>query len=77
VSAPRTSELARYQAALLDLFARDDLDLTARLEHLREDVAFAPYQEHVVQFDPAFVEQCVSITKRWAKRKREGKKRKR
>jgi len=61
------SPLARYQSALLALLIRDDLDLDARIAKLRDDAEFAPYAAYVAGFDPAFVEQGVRVTQRWAR----------
>jgi hypothetical protein len=61
------SDLARYQAALCELLARErDPDAIARA--LAEDPAFAPFRAYTATFAPRLVELTAHLVGRWAER---------
>jgi hypothetical protein len=60
-------ELARYQAALCELLAREhDADAIARA--LAVDPAFAPFRAYTATFLPHVLELTAHLVKRWAER---------
>ena len=67
-------DLARYQAALMALFARTDIDDSERMRILREDAAFAPYADYVKTIERPFVALAANIYEKYGRPK--GRKRK-
>ena len=61
--------LAAFQAALLDLLARD-IPLAEILQALDENSAFAPYRDYVASFEPRMVEVAAALVKKWDQRQR-------
>ena len=59
--------LAAFQAALLNLLAKDLPP--AELRHrLTADPAFAPYQDYIATFEPRMVEVAAELVKKWGVR---------
>ena len=61
-------KLARYQAALMSLLARTDIDDAERMRRLSTEPAFLPFREHVRAFDRDFVCMGAGIMARWGRR---------
>ena len=60
-------DLARFQAALLDLLSQD-LPADAMRQRLRDDPAFAEFREYVVGFEPRMLAVAAELVKKWGKR---------
>ena len=67
MSTPGIDDLARFQAALLELLARE-LPPEEIIRRLREDTAFAPYRSYVETFEPRFLEVASALVKKWGVR---------
>jgi hypothetical protein len=63
---PPDDELARFQAALLELLARD-LPAPALQEHLRDDPAFAGFRAYVDTFEPRMLAVAAELVKKWGR----------
>ena len=61
------AQIARFQAALLDLLAQD-LPLPVIRERLAQDEAFAIFREYVQSFEPRMLEVAALLVKKWGKR---------
>jgi hypothetical protein len=59
-------ELARYQAALLELLARD-LPTEAMHASLRENAAYAEFRAYVAAFEPRMLTVASELVKKWGK----------
>ena len=60
------ADLARFQAALLDLLALP-ISPEEIARRLREDEAFAPFREYSASFEPRFLEVAASLVKKWGR----------
>jgi hypothetical protein len=65
--APQDADLARFQAALLELLSQP-LGADEMARRLREDEAFAPFQDYVAGFEPRMIEVAAALTKKWGRR---------
>jgi hypothetical protein len=61
-------ELARYQEALMELFAREGLDDEEHFEILREAPAFTPYATYVEEVELRFVALGAELLRKWGRR---------
>jgi len=59
-------ELARFQAALLELLAQP-ISSEEIARRLREEAVFAPYREYSAGFEPRFLEVAASLVKKWGR----------
>lgn len=59
--------LADFQAALLDLLAREHSPVEIQ-RRLREDDAFAAHRDYVLGFEPRMLAVAVELVKKWGKR---------
>jgi hypothetical protein len=60
-------ELARYQAALMAVLARTDIDVAERMRLLHDDPACRPYAGYVETFDPDLVALGANILEAWGR----------
>jgi hypothetical protein len=60
-------DLARFQAALLDLLSQD-LPPDAMRQRLRDDPAFAEFRDYVDRFEPRMLAVAAELVKKWGKR---------
>jgi hypothetical protein len=66
-----TDDLARFQAALVDLLAQD-LPADVIQGRLHEDAAFAEFRDYVDGFEPRMLAVAAELVKKWGKRSGEG-----
>lgn len=59
-------ELARFQAALLELLAQP-IGAAEIARRLREEAVFAPYREYSAGFEPRFLEVAAALVKKWGR----------
>ena len=59
-------ELARFQAALLELLAQP-ISPAEIARRLREEAVFAPFREYSASFEPRFLEVAASLVKKWGR----------
>jgi len=64
---PPRDALADFQAALLDLLARD-LPPDEMQRRLRDDPAFADFRDYARQFEPRMLAVAAELVKKWGKR---------
>ena len=60
-------ELARFQAAFLDLLA-EDLTAEQVLDRLRRDEVFAPYRPWLERFEVRSIDVAMELVRKWGRR---------
>jgi hypothetical protein len=64
---PTEEDLARFQAALMELLS-EPLSPGATRARLRADPAFAPFDDHVATFELRAIEVASELVRKWGRR---------